>query len=131
MPHLSLDDLTAQSEMVVSGTVARSWADWDSEHRFIWTHYEVAISETWKGRANRIVIVSEPGGVLNGMGMNIPGSTPYKVGERVNVFLYRTPIGYMRTTNYGQGKFPVGASQSEFRTQVRQTIEKQKGNQIR
>jgi hypothetical protein len=39
----------------------------------------------------------------------VPGATRYAVGDEVSVFLYRTPIGYLRTANYGQGKFTISA----------------------
>jgi len=41
--------------------------------------------------------------------MRISGAPDYAVGEEAIVFLYRTPIGYLRATGYGQGKFTVTA----------------------
>jgi hypothetical protein len=72
------------------------------------------------GRAHPSVVVSEPGGTLNGVSLIVPGSTPYTVGEEVSVFLYRTPIGYLRTTNYGQGKFVISdtRSWSDFHSRI-------------
>src|SRR5947209_1168176 len=109
IPRLSLQALVAQSGAIVEGQVVRSWAAMDSENRFIWTHYEIKVSNTLKGRPKASVVVSEPGGTLNGVSLLVPGSTHYDVGEKVSAFLYRTPIGYWRTTNYGQGKFPIPA----------------------
>jgi hypothetical protein len=53
------------------------------------------------------VVVSEPGGSLDGVSMSISGTPDYAVGEEAIVFLYRTPIGYLRATGYGQGKYTV------------------------
>jgi hypothetical protein len=53
--------------------------------------------------------VSEPGGVVDGIGMTSSGAVPYTLGEHVALFLYPTPIGYLRTTGAGQGKFTIGA----------------------
>ena len=108
VPHLTLRDLVAQSEAIVSGTVIRSWTGWDSEHRFIWTHTEVQVVRAWKGAPDRTVTISEPGGIADGLAMEIPGSTAYTPGEHVTVFLYRTPLTYLRTVGYGQGKFVQG-----------------------
>jgi hypothetical protein len=108
-PRLSLDQLTAQSDAIVAGRVTRSWADMDPENRFIWTHYEIQVRDTLKGAPHPTVVISEPGGVLNGLQLQVSGSTRFADGEEVAVFLYRTPIGYMRTTNYGQGKFTLAA----------------------
>ena len=106
-PRLSLEELTAQSDAIISGRVVRSWAAMDSENRFIWTHYEIRVRDTVKGAPRSTVLISEPGGILNGVHLQVSGSTKFADGEGVAVFLYRTPIGYMRTTNYGQGKLTV------------------------
>jgi hypothetical protein len=109
LPQLSLEALVAQSDTIVAGHVVRTWAAMDSENRFIWTHYEIKVDSTLKGDAQASVVIGEPGGNLKGVSLLVPGSTPYTVGEEVSVFLYRTPIGYLRTTNYGQGKFVISA----------------------
>jgi hypothetical protein len=107
LPQLSLNQMTDSSEVVVSGTVTRTWADWDPDHKYIWTHYELAVSATHKGKAAQTVDIAEPGGQLNGMGMSISGATGYGVGDKVLVFLSRMPNGYLRTAGLGQGKFMV------------------------
>jgi hypothetical protein len=129
-PHLRLEQLTAQSDAIVAGRVMRAWAAMDSENRFIWTHYEIKVRDTLKGQAHATVEVTEPGGVLNGHYLRVSGSTPFAVGEDVAVFLYRTPIGYLRTTNYGQGKFPFaeGAGWNVFRAQVAHIVALQRGH---
>jgi hypothetical protein len=109
LPRLSLESLIQQSDTIVEGRVVRKWAAMDSENKFIWTHYEIKVNSTLKGNAQPSVEIGEPGGILNGRSLLVPGGTPYTVGEEVSVFLYRTPIGYLRTTNYGQGKFIVSA----------------------
>jgi hypothetical protein len=120
IPRLPLAELVKQSDTIVAGHVIRTWTAMDSENKFIWTHHEIKVGSTLKGRAQANVVVSEPGGALNGMSLLVPGSTPYTVGDEVSVFLYRTPIGYLRTTNYGQGKFVISdtKSWSDFQSRI-------------
>lgn len=106
---LSFDQLTDKSDLVVSGTVTRSWTAWDAEHKYIWTHYEVAVLSEIKGRAGRNVEIEELGGVVGDSGMTVPGSVVYQTGEKVLVFLSRQPNGYLRTTGWGQGKYRIDA----------------------
>lgn len=106
-PALSLCALVSQAEVIVSGTVVRSWTGWDVEHRFIWTHNEIKVSGTMKGKPQASITVSEPGGTVDGMAMQIPGGTAFMAGEHIHLFLYRTPLGYWRTVGYGQGKFTI------------------------
>jgi hypothetical protein len=99
--------MTDRSEVVAAGRVTRTWSDWDNEHKYIWTHYELAIDSTQKGRPGATVVVSEPGGVVADRAMSIAGVVSYAVGEQVAVFLQRMPNGYLRTTGWSQGKFTV------------------------
>src|ERR1041385_5772820 len=60
VPSLTFDQLTDQSDLVVSGQVTRSWSAWDSDHKFIWTHHEVAVEGIGKGSPGATITISEP-----------------------------------------------------------------------
>ena len=104
VPRLSLEEMVARSETIVSGQVTRIWTAWDSRHRFIWTHSEILVSNVTKGSRSERIVVSEPGGVVDGFGMQIAGTPGYMPGEQVMVFLERMPNGYLRTARHGSGK---------------------------
>jgi len=107
VPSQTFEELTDHSELIVSGRIVRSWADWDSEHKFIWTHYELSVSGAQKGGPGATVQLSEPGGVVGIQGMAIAGAVVYQPGDHVLVFLQRMPNGYLRTTGWSQGKYTV------------------------
>jgi hypothetical protein len=110
IPSLSFEDLIAKSEQVVSGTVTRSWASWGPEHKLIWTSYEIRVGDVIKGAKQSVLIVSEPGGSLDGLGMRVEGAVPYEAGERVTLFLQTYPSGNKRTVGWAQGKFTTDAN---------------------
>jgi hypothetical protein len=110
MARLSLDEMTGRSEMIISGRITDSWAAWDAEHKYIWTHYTVAVDSSVKGRAARSVEIAEPGGILDSIVMSIGGATEYARGEQVLIFLERMPNGYLRTAGLGQGKYGIDAA---------------------
>lgn len=110
VPGLTFEQLTDRSELIVSGQVTRSWSDWDSAHKFIWTHYELSVSSVQKGAPGSTVVVSEPGGVVGVQGMNVAGAVRYQPGEQVLLFLQRMPNGYLRTTGWGQGKYTIDSA---------------------
>jgi len=110
VPSLSFEELIDQSERIVSGQVTRSWTDWDREHKFIWTHYELSVASVQKGTPESTVVLSEPGGNVGIQGMTIAGAVVYQVGDRVLVFLQRMPNGYLRTTGWSQGRYIVDDS---------------------
>ncbi len=107
VPSLSFAELTDQSELVVSGQINRSWADWDATHKYIWTHYELGVSSALKGSPGSTVVLSEPGGVVGIQGMSVAGAPAYRPGDQVLIFLERVPNGYLRTTGWTQGKYTV------------------------
>ncbi|MES1261278.1 MAG: hypothetical protein ABUS49_06025 [Acidobacteriota bacterium] len=110
VPRLSFEQLTDTSELVVSGTVTRSWAAWDSEHKYIWTHYELAATSAYKGTPAPKFEFAEPGGEVEGRVMLIAGAVSYAPGDQVVVFLSRMPNRYLRTTGWAQGKYTVDTS---------------------
>ena len=107
VPSLSLEALIDQSEVIVHGRVARSWPAWDGGHKYIWTHHLIEVIDPLRGAVAGSVVASEPGGELDGIGMNFSGALSYAAGEETIVFLYKTPIGYWRATGYGQGKYSI------------------------
>jgi len=109
--RLSLEQTVAQAEWIVEGDVVRNWCAWDDAHRFIWTHTEIAVRNRWKGAAASTITVSEPGGTVNGIAMDVGGMVRYSPGEHVVLFLYRTPIGLIRTVGLAQGKLRVDRAQ--------------------
>lgn len=117
--RLGLEDLARGAAAVVQGRVLRQYSAWDAAGNFIWTHYEIEVSDTIKGSPSRVVTVSEPGGVVGGIGMQVAGVTRFAGLEEVIVFLHRTPSGRWRTYGYGQGKFsivPAGQAGKQVRT---------------
>ena len=49
VPRMSVEQMIDDSELIVHGTVLRSWSGWDRARQFIWTHYELQVSDTMKG----------------------------------------------------------------------------------
>ena len=106
-PRYTLEELTSRSEIIVHGRIGASRAAWDAQHKYIWTHYDVSVIENLRGARVAAITVSEPGGSLDGVNQLFSGATAYAPGEEVVLYLYRTPIGYLRTVGGPQGKVRV------------------------
>jgi hypothetical protein len=107
IPRMSFEHIVRSSPRAVRGVVARSWSSWDVTHTAIWTHYEIRVAETLRGPRASTFTISEPGGVVEGVGMAVPGAPQYSVGQEAVIFAYSTPIGYWRVRGFGQGWFRV------------------------
>jgi hypothetical protein len=104
VPPITFHELVAKSDQIVTGRVVGKKISWGSEHKFVWTRYEVAVDDVIKGPRQKTVIVSEPGGTLDGVTMRIAGAVAYATGEHVTLFLETYPTGDKRTVGWGQGK---------------------------
>lgn len=107
VPRLSFEQLVEGSRAIVHGTVLRSWTGWDSTQTAIWTHYEIRVVDMLKGGRLGSIVVSEPGGEVDGVHMQVVGAPRYAIGEEVVLFAARAANGYLRTCGWGQGKFQV------------------------
>lgn len=105
--RMSLEEVVDASESIVQGTVVRTWSAWDEGGKYIWTHYEIQVADKLKGSVPGTIVVSEPGGAVGETELQIAGTPRYEVGEEVVLFAERTPLGYLRTCGWGQGKFSV------------------------
>jgi hypothetical protein len=105
--RISFEQTIAQADSIVEGDVVRNWCDWDKAHRYVWTHTQITVRGRWKGSGGSTVTVSEPGGTVGNLNVDVPGMVRYTPGEHVVVFLYRTPIGFIRTVGLAQGKLQV------------------------
>jgi len=107
-PRMSLEQLVSRSEVIAQAQVVSSWPAWDAEHRYIWTHYQMRVTDPIRGAAGNLV-VSEPGGSLDGVFQGFSGMTGWTAGENVIVFLHHVPNGYLRTTGGQQGVARISA----------------------
>lgn len=108
--RLSFGRIVAGAEAIIHGKVVRARTAWDAERTTIWTHYDIQVKSTLKGRPGAILTVSEPGGEIDGKHMQVVGAPRYQVGDEVVVFAAPTATGLLRTCGWGQGKFEVKAS---------------------
>ena len=107
VPRMSFERVVRSSPRVVRGVVTRSWSAWDANRRTIWTHYDLRVSETLRGPAGPSFVISEPGGTVDGLTMEVPGAPRFSIGEEAVVFAYPTPLGYWRVRGWGQGRFRI------------------------
>ncbi len=122
VPRMSLEEVVDASESIVQGTVVRTWTDWDESHKYIWTHYEIQVADRLKGSAAGKLVVSEPGGTVGETELQIAGTPQYTVGEEVVLFAERTPLGYLRTCGWGQGKFRVARAAANGKAVVQTAV---------
>ncbi|MCA8953711.1 MAG: hypothetical protein KDE27_29640, partial [Planctomycetes bacterium] len=83
----TLPELAREAQLIVIATVTDSRAEWLDDTGLIYTHCDLAVEATLKGKAPRDLRVSEPGGTVGTMTLAVPSMPRYATGSRVLIFL--------------------------------------------
>ncbi len=84
---MSLAELVTAADQIVVGRIVSVNAAWDPAHRKIFSTIEVKVEESWKGSANGLVTIVQPGGTVGEIEMTVHGMPKFTVGERSLLFL--------------------------------------------
>ena len=86
--RLELDDVRAKAESVFAGEVVGTSLRLGNEGQMVWTDYEIAVTETFAGKARGPrTIVSFAGGTLPELSIGIPGVPKLREGEHYVFFI--------------------------------------------
>jgi len=102
-----LDDLTAESQTVVHGTVVASRTEWDENRRMIYTIYTIAPMEYMKGNLGPTFELREPGGERDGIGMSVAGVPQFSAGQEAVLFVWTDREGRHQVTAFEQGAVEI------------------------
>ena len=106
--HMSPKELIAEADTVVQGRVVQLDSFWTESGRLIATEAMVEVEETLLGAAPGTVAVRTFGGQVGDVKVEAPGFPRFEQGERVLLFLERSPDdGTVRVLGYQQGHFRV------------------------
>ena len=105
LERLSLDDMITRSTSIVRGKVAASWAAYTGS--VIYTHYQIQVSEQFKGAPRNSVEVMLPGGTARGLSQSFSGSPVLKQGDEFVFFLWTSKGGITWITGLTQGLFSL------------------------
>lgn len=107
MLKMGLDGLVGRADKIVIGKVESQDSRWTSDRRYIVTDMVVRVSQTLEGKAEEKVTVRRLGGVVNGVGMKVVGSTVLQPGQEVLLFSHKR----------GRHRFIVGMRQGVYHLQ--------------
>lgn len=106
MQQLSMDDLAVKSTAIVRGRVVDTYTVFSGPT--VYTHYHVAVTDTWKGGPDATVDVALPGGTASGIRQTYPGVPQLIVGSEYILYLWTSSSGITMPTGFSQGIFSVG-----------------------
>lgn len=102
--QMSMDDMTASATAIVRARVTGASASRIGPT--IYTHYQLQVTETWKGVAPAEVLL--PGGTVSGLRQSYPGVPQLSTGSEYVLFLWTSPsTGITHVLGFSQGIFNV------------------------
>lgn len=105
---LSPEELTHRSSVVAVGKVTSLHAQWTNDRSRIVTQVTVAVDQFFKGASqNRTLVITVPGGEVDGVGELYSHAARFHTNEEVIVFAERDAGGNYRVAGGEQGKFTV------------------------
>lgn len=110
----SLDELAAQANVIVKGTVTDLTCQWEEDETVIYTYVSVSVDEYIEGAGPSEVIVKQIGGIVKDIGLEIFGQPEFTSGEKVLLYLNLLSDGYYEVVNLSQGKFTIESDESEL-----------------
>jgi hypothetical protein len=137
-----VDALTARADIVAVGKVVSLRSEWSDDRRRIVTRATVAVDEYLKGELSlRSLVITVPGGEVDGVGELYSHSARFKNDEHVVVFVERDARGALRMTGGEQGKLSITKDElthkqmvahqrtlDELKTRVRLATQRQNDN---
>ncbi len=102
---LELEQLVAQSDVIVVATTLGWQSRWGSRNRIV-TDVTLRVEESIKGRyhVNDTLVVTRLGGAIGDLGMRVEGVAAFYKGQKALVFLRQVPeLGEYRVVGMSQG----------------------------
>jgi hypothetical protein len=117
LERLPLDDMITRSTIIVRGKVTASWAAFTGS--VIYTHYQIQVSEQFKGASRNSVEVMTPGGTVKALHQSFSGSPVLNQGDEFVFFLWTGKGGITWITGLTQGLFSLAGEADTDRMATR------------
>lgn len=125
MVPTTIEEMSTEAVLVVTGRVLAQEAAWDQAHRKIFTFTEIQVLERIAGTSDpKSLVVRTMGGEVGDIGMKVSGTPKFSPDEEVLLFLRDDPVeaGTFQVIGMSQGKFRL-VRQPDGKTQVVPSVE--------
>ena len=116
---LDLQKMATESTAIVHGKVLSSSSRWTEDRSVIVTDVRFQVVDALKGQAQGEVVVTQLGGVVGAMKVEVFGALAFQPGEESILFLSNDARGKSRITGFSQGHFAVERDPASHKKVVR------------
>ena len=106
MKELTLEQIVEHSQAIVHGEVQDSTCRWNDGNSLIVTDTRIQVATMIKGTQEAVITVTQPGGTVGNIRMEVPGAHAYLPGSEVVLCLSKLN-GELQVVGLDQGRFDV------------------------
>lgn len=129
LQRLSFDEMTQKSTLIVRGVVQGPVTS-ALHNRVIYSHYQIQVTDVWKGKASSSVDLAVPGGVYNGVQQAYSGAPAFELGKEYVFFLWTSKNGLTQVIGLSQGLFGISSSTRVSRTATTEMLLDHRGQPV-
>ena len=105
--EMPLRDMVSMAPSIVVGTVQSSSSRWNEDRTLIVTDVRIQITDVIKGRNLGEVVVTQPGGQVGKIRVDVDGAVAYRPGQETVLFLAPDAHGHQQVLGVFRGRFDV------------------------
>jgi hypothetical protein len=120
--RLDTPALVRGSSDIVIGTVENSVSRWNAGHTRIVTDVTVRVDESLKGGGTSRLTLTQMGGDVDGLHLEVDGSPAFRAGQQSVFFVWRDSHGRAQVNGLAQGKFDIERDAASGRASVHRDL---------
>ncbi len=105
--EMPLRDLVSTAPSIVVGTVESSSSRWNEDRSLIVTDVRIRVTDVIKGQDAGQIVITQPGGRVGKLRVDVDGAAPYLSGQEAILFLAPDAHGHKQVLGLFQGRFDI------------------------
>jgi len=105
--QMSLRDMVSMAPSIVVGSVESSSSRWNEDHSLIVTDVRIRVTDVIKGQTAGEIVITQPGGRVEKLRVDVDGAVPYSAGQETVLFLAPDVRGHQQVLGLFRGRFDV------------------------
>jgi len=105
--EMPLRDMVSLAPSIVRGTVESSSSRWNEDRSLIVTDVHIRVTDVIKGHDSGVIVITQPGGKVGKLRVEVDGASPYQSGQEAVLFLAPDAHGHQEVLGVFRGRFDV------------------------
>ena len=105
--EMPLRDMVSMAPSIVVGTVESSASRWNEDRSLIVTDVRIRVTDVIKGQNVGEIVVTQPGGKVGKLRVDVDGAVAYRTGQETVLFLAPDSRGNQQVLGVFRGRFDV------------------------